>query len=295
MKKTIFSPFYTINSKNELKYLDKYKICKLPSEKEIMKEILKKEGVLLSCYKNKKYDNTVLVLEPHSDDFALSALAYCIDKYSVEVLNVFSKTTLKYFPWIDKIKLTSNEYENLRLCESNLVIEKILNQKFISLREESVRITNKKLEDIEKQIINSIEKLLKTNQSIDTILVPMGIGNHPDHIIVYNAIMNNYSKFNNYKIILYPEYPYARCKKSYIERFNKISNTYKLNSLLIPIEDKVDIIADCISAYKSQFDDINRDQMLAIIKEDSWAISQEYEIDKLSLVYFEVGDVKNEN
>ena len=93
MKKTIFSPFYTINSKNELKYLDKYKICKLPSEKEIMKEILKKEGVLLSCYKNKKYDNTVLVLEPHSDDFALSALAYCIDKYSVEVLNVFSITT----------------------------------------------------------------------------------------------------------------------------------------------------------------------------------------------------------
>ena len=94
---------------------------------------------------------------------------------------------------------------------------------------------------------------------------------------------------------MYPEYPYARCKKSYSERFNKISKKYKLNSLLIPIDDKIDIITDCISAYKSQFDDTNREQMSAIIKEDSWAISQEYEVDKFSLVYFEVEAVKNEN
>ena len=295
MKKTIFSPFYTVNSKNELEYLNRYKICKLPSEKEIMETILKKEGVLLSCYKTKKYDNTVLVLEPHADDFALSALAYCIDRYNVEVLNVFSKTTLKYFPWIDKIKLTSDEYEKLRLRESNLVIERILNQKFISLKEESVRITNKEIEYIENQIIKNVENILKTNLSINTILVPMGIGNHPDHILVYNAIMNNYNRFKHYNIILYPEYPYARCKKNYFERFNIINNKYKLNSLLISIEDKVDLIADCISSYKSQFDDINREQMFALIKEDSWAISQEYEVDKLSLVYFEVEDVINEN
>lgn len=295
MKKTIFSPFYTINSKNELKYLDKYKICNLPSENEIMEDILKKEGAILCSYQNKKYDNTVLVLEPHADDFALSALAYCIDRFNIEVLNVFSKTTLKYFPWIDKIELTSHEYEKLRLSESKLVVEKMLNQKFISLKEESVRITNKKLDYIESLITTNIETKLKSNKSIYTILVPMGIGNHPDHIIVYDAIMNNYKKFNNYNIILYPEYPYARCKKDYRERFNKIANQYKLNPLLIPIEDKVDIIADCISAYKSQFDDINRDQMYAIIKEDSWAISQEYDVDKLSLVYFEVEDVKHEN
>lgn len=295
MKKTIFSPFYTINSKNELKYLNRHKVCKLPSEKEIKEDILKKEGVLLSYYRTKKCDSTVLVLEPHADDFALSALAYCIDRYNVEVLNIFSKTTLKFFPWIDKIKLTSEEYEKIRLCESNLVIKTMLNQKFISLKEESVRITKKTLEYIEKRIISNVENILKTNQLIDTILLPMGIGNHPDHMIVYSAIMNNYSKFKKYNIVLYPEYPYARCKKSYSERFNNISNKYKLNSVLIPIENRVDIIADCISAYRSQFDDINREQMLAIIKEDSWAISQEYGVDKLSLVYFEVEAVKNEN
>ena len=158
-----------------------------------------------------------------------------------------------------------------------------------------MRITTKKIEKIEKNILKKIKEILKTNSQIDTILVPMGIGEHPDHLFVYNLIMKNYEKFNGYNIILYPEYPYARCKKNYIERYDKIISSYKLDSILIPVEDNLNIISECISAYKSQFDDINQNQMLAIIREDTWSLSQEYNVDKLSLVYFKVEGVKNEN
>ena len=87
MKNNIFSPFYTINKKNELIYLDKYKICKLSNENEIKEIQLYNEGVLFSSIERKKYNKTILVLEPHSDDFVLSALGYCLDKYNVEVFH----------------------------------------------------------------------------------------------------------------------------------------------------------------------------------------------------------------
>ncbi len=295
MKNLVFSPFYRINSKNELVYLNRQYICKLPKEEEIKEIILRKEGALLMTLEPKKICNSILVLEPHPDDFALSAFGYVFNNYNINVLNIFSKTTLEYFAWHEYFEISENEYEETRLIESKLVIEEMLKQKFYSLREKSMRITEKNKENIEEIILNNIEKFLNKDTSIKEILVPMGIGEHPDHSIIYEAIMNNYSKFKNYKIILYPEYPYARCKKSYIDRINYISQTYIINPIIINIESNLDTMADCISAYKSQFDDVDRNQMLAIIREDCRAIAQEYNKNELSLVYFEVEAAKNEN
>lgn len=288
MKKYLYSPFYTFD-KNELKYLGLYKICNLPNEEEIKLDILRREGAIIECpskYKRKK--NTVLVLEPHADDFVLSTLAFCLNKHNVEVLNIFSKTTLKYFPWIDKIKLNSLEYENIRIKESEFVVKKVLNEEFNSMREESIRITKKDINEVKNNITKKVEFLLNNNDSINTILVPMGIGEHPDHIVVFDAIIDNYEKFKNYNIILYPEYPYARCKKSYISRLNKIKNKFKIKNLFVSLDNNIETIVDCISLYKSQFDDINRDQMLGIVREDCRAISTEYNLDGLNLIYFKI-------
>ena len=288
-------PFYSVKGK-DLFYLEKYKICELPVNYESRNIILKNEGALLTSKINKsKREKIVLVIEPHPDDFSLSGLGYTINRFNAIVLNIFSKTNLKYFTWIDKIKINSEEYEKIRLEESKYSIEKFLGQRFLSLREESIRITSKKKLDIQKNILDAVNAILDNCIEINTLLVPMGIGKHPDHIIVYNTIMKEYSKNNKLKIILYPEYPYARCKKDYYNRIKEIENHYKIKPIVVDIEDNLDNIADAISIYRSQFDDINRNQMLAIIREDFRSIASEYDKDRLSLVYYEVEDKINEN
>lgn len=269
-------PFYTINN-NELKYLDKYKICNLSEETKDY--ILKNEGAVISPIEKKTYNNKkTLVVEPHCDDFALSVLAYTLNNSNVKVLNVFSKTNIEFFTWNHLFKITQEEYEKLRLEESKYAIEEVLKEEFISLKEASTRITNKAKEELEKIILDKVLEELK-NDKIDTIMIPMGVGNHPDHIIVYDSIINNKELFRDYKIILYPEFPYSRNRKNFLERLSVVESNNKLNSISIDVDDKLDTIADIISIYRSQFDDINRNQMLAIIREDARA---------LSFVYYEV-------
>ena len=67
------------------------------------------------------------------------------------------------------------------------------------------------------------------------------------------------------------------------------------NHILKDISSKLDLIVDCISAFKSQFDDINRNQMLAIVREDCRALSTEYKTDNIVMIYFNIGGKKYEN
>lgn len=268
-------PFYTVTN-NELKYLDKYKICNLSEETKDY--ILKNEGVVVSPIEKKNYNKKVLVLEPHCDDFALSVLAYTLNNSNVKVLNIFSKTSIEFFTWNHLFKITPKEYEKLRLDESKFAIEEVLKEEFVSLKETSTRITKKTNKEIEKIILEKVLEELNKDK-IDTIMVPMGVGNHPDHVIVYNSIINNKELFKNYKIILYPEFPYSRNRKDYYERLDTVEKNNKLNPISIDIDDKLETMADIITIYRSQFDDINRNQMLAIIREDARA---------KSFVYYEV-------
>lgn len=291
MRDYLMSPFYSIRN-DRLLYLDKIEICKLPKEESIRRKILQNEGVMLYKYKmdNSTKDNSILILEPHPDDFVLSALGYIDNKKSAIILNIFSKMNLDSFTWNEKIAITEDDYENIRVKEDKLAIEEILGQNYVSLREKSTRITDKSTDYIKDRIIENLKKMMNQNTNIDTLMIPMGIGMHPDHILVYNAIMNNHiSQLDRkIKIILYPEFPYARCKRFYSDRLEEIQKQYKLKAITKNIENKLDYIANAISVYKSQHDDINNIQMLAIIREDCRAIAQEYNRDSLSLVYYEV-------
>ena len=57
---------------------------------------------------------------------------------------------------------------------------------------------------------------------------------------------------------------------------------------MINIENKLETLTDAVSAYRSQFDDVNRIQMLAIIREDCRAVANEYYRKNLSLVYYRI-------
>lgn len=292
MKDYIYSPFYSIRN-NKLLYLDSYEICELPKEEKIRKRLLIEEGALLEKRNINQPKTSVLILEPHPDDFALSALGYVLNQYNAIIGNIFTKTDINNFPWKRYINITGNEYERLRIEESILSIEMLLNQRFITMKKESLRITRERKESLEKQILTFTKRILKEN-NLDTLLIPMGIGKHPDHLITYNSIMKDKDITKNVKIILYPEYPYARSKKNYIDRINEIENCYKLNKITINIdENKMNIIANAISAYRSQFDDVNRQQMLAIIREDYRSIAQENnQIQEAMVLYEFIGEKK---
>ena len=211
------------------------------------------------------------------------------------VLNVFSKTSLDFFTWKDLIDINAFEYEKLRLSESSFAIEKLLKERFKSLRYQSMRITKDKIQDVKKNICDAIISALKKDKTIDRILVPMGVGLHPDHKIVFDAIFDNYYLFSNYKIILYPEYPYSRCKKAYNDRLSYIKNLFCIKPIIVDTSNNLETIVDVISVFRSQFDDTNRSQMLAIVREDYRAIASEYNVDNLCCVYYEIGGVLNEN
>lgn len=286
MKKIIKSPFYTI-ADDKLFYLDKYQIAKLPLEEDIRKTILLNEGVLFNKIDIKKSPQKILIIEPHPDDYALSALAYSINN-KVIVANIFSKMKIDSFTWNNYIHIDMDEYERLRLEESEFSINKLLDNQFISMREESTRINKKELSIIKNNISKFVRNILKNNPDIDTIMVPMGIGNHPDHIIVHDTLMEELETISRYKIVFYPEYPYARCRTNYEKRMEEISKKYDIKPIVVDAEDKLDILTDAVSVYRSQFDDINRTQMLAIIREDGRATAQDFNKENLSFVYYEV-------
>ena len=203
MKKEINMPFFSTKD-DKLRYLDKYTICDLPKEDNIRKMILKQYGAIIEKNINSNTDKTmkVLVIEPHPDDFALSAMGYIQENMNVTVLNIFSKMKIDSFTWSEHISINEEEYEDLRMLESKVAIQEVLNYDFISLKEKSTRISTKAIQKVEKNIIDAIKKLL-LEKSFDIIMIPMGVGKHQDHLCVYEAIMNEYSKLNiNSKIIL---------------------------------------------------------------------------------------------
>ena len=124
MKEYIESPFYSIKN-NKLFYLNSYEICKLPLEEEIKRDILITEGVLFRKNEIQRQKKTTLVLEPHPDDFVLSALGYILNKYNAIIGNIFSKTDINSFTWINSIQINENEYEKLRIKESILSKEEL--------------------------------------------------------------------------------------------------------------------------------------------------------------------------
>ena len=295
MKEEIYLPFFSIKD-YKLSYLGKYEICNLPKEKNICKSILKQYGAIIEKNIKTKLSKTkeILVIEPHPDDFALSALGYIQENMNVTVLNIFSKTKIESFTWNEHVKISEKEYEDLRMLESQIAIHDILNYDFKSLKKESTRFKTKTKKEIQKDISNAIKKIL-LEKKIDIIMIPMGIGEHPDHICVYEAMLDEYHTLNeSLKIILYPEYPYARCKKSYEHRLTEIKKVFDLEENIVNIEDKLEEMASVISVYKSQFDDINKAQMLAIIREDGRAIAKKKKKKSISLVYYKIKD-KNDN
>lgn len=285
-------PFFTEDN-GSISYLDNFE-C-INSEHKVGIDKLIDEGVVIlkkNIIKGSKRNEKILVIEPHPDDFALSASGYALnaltDGATIEVMNIFSKTSVSKFPWSGKVKLTSEEYEKLRLSESKIAVQDYLGEKFESLHLPSPTLDGKtetfpkkyRQTQIIKQITDVIVKKV-VNEKIDTVLCPMAIQEHIAHSISFDATFKAF-KDNKLKakLVLYEDFPYARNHDDYSKRLAKIKKRAKIQDLYIDVEKFMEIMTDLIIIYKSQFDDVNRKQMLAIIKEDFRAIGSKFRSQK---------------
>ena len=280
-------------------FLEKYHYLKFGRQDisaDIREKIFIDEGIIVEKKNYSwKTDLKVLVLEPHSDDFALSASGFVLDKlkYGVNfsVLNLFSRTALNNFPWKHKCHLSSEEYEALRLKESNFAIVKYLGGKFASLKFESLSLI-KKPNQFNEQFFQAIYSIIHT-KTPDVVMLPMAVQEHPDHIATFELGPRLILSFPKIKFILYEDLPYARNKYAYIERLGHIKKRLKISEILIDCEHLINSMADLAIIYRSQFDDINRAQMKAIIEQDCRAVAAESNFSKeFAKRFFEVEGIK---
>jgi len=240
------------------------------------KMVLKKRPI----ERKKKNGEKIIVIEPHPDDFALSASGYILNALSrggsATIFNVFSKMPITTFPWKKKIKLTEKGYEELRILESRVAIEKYLEEKFESMYLASPTLSEKigtfPEKYSQKKLINTISGALKKkilDEKFTTVLCPMAVQGHIAHSISFDAALEAFkdSKLKA-KLIVYEDMPYARNQADYVKRLKQIKKKISFTQIHIDVERYLDIMADLISVYKSQFDDVDRDQILAIIRED---------------------------
>ena len=278
-------PFFKIKN-NSVFYLGNYRYLSLKGTRpgsQLRSKVLFDEGILIlkkPIEKGKKIRERILVVEPHLDDFALSASGYALSALakgaSISVLNIFSKTSIKKFPWRRQADISEDRYEKLRIEESLIAVEGYLGEKFqswglasLSLGENSETFPKSYRQD---KLINNLAKRLAQEISagkIDTVLCPMAVQGHIDHSVAFDAAIKAFrSSKRPFKLILYEDMPYARNKIAFFDRLKQIKKQVALEDFYIPTDEYLGIMADLIIIYRSQFDDVNRQQMLAIIKED---------------------------
>jgi|SRR3989344_1813945 len=286
-------PFFN-EKKDSVRYLSDFEYLPIKNKglnNNLKNKIFIDEGIFIQkrpIKKGVKINKRILVIEPHPDDFALSASGYVLDALSkgasVTVLNIFSKTSVSKFPWRNEIHISNEQYEKLRIDESVIAVEKYLEEKFESLRLPTPTLDGKfktfPKKYAQTKLINYItKKIIKKikNKRINTVLCPMAIRGHLAHLIAFDATIAAFkSKKQQATLILYEDMPYARSKIAYFERLQYLKKLISIEDFYIDTKKYLETIADLIIIYRSQFDDINRNQMLAIIKEDFRATAAEH-------------------
>lgn len=263
-------PHFSVKE-NKIYYLNDICLLDLSNfvREEFITNILYEEGIIFkkADVRSEIKGEHILVVETHLDDFSLSASGYVISELSkgvdCHVLNIFSKTDGKYFPWKDLISIDNEEYEKIRLSEAEFAIGELLGAKFSSLQMTSL---NLKSEFPYVEITNNILDIV-SKEKIGKILFPIGIF-HRDHKATYIIAKSICSQLdNNIDIIFYEDYPYMQNKKAYIEAMSCLKQDFSFKEFYVTLNEFLDLAIDLIIAYRSQYNDLNRKQIRAIMCE----------------------------
>lgn len=293
---------YFSRQDNAIFYLDQYEYLDLDGiniASPAGERLLLAEGVNVKMpsipVPSQPSNERIVILEPHPDDFALSASGYGMNTIAsgsvCHVINLFSRTTIARFPWQNKVTINEEMLEELRLQESQLAVGSFLGQEFTSLR---LPLASKRGYDEifaerhhDQVLVQHIGGLL-TSMIVEldtkTILCPLAIQGHIDHLVTFDVGMFIKDALGNQvNLVLYEDYPYARNKNAYAKRLLEVSVDHRLTQEYIAVDENLNTMADMAIIYRSQFDDINRDQMYAIMREDTRATSLEAKAEGINM------------
>ncbi len=160
---------------------------------------------------------SILILSPHLDDSVLSCADHISDwihlGYNTTIINVFSSYKTGILSpdaeqCLTEFSLkTVHQYETMRKTEDNLALRALgIREKqnldlvdggFRAIGTKPVYSTFSALfqgKILEPDIIVSTSRILSRYQKFDQIFVPMGLGNHVDHVILRKSAERTYPR-----------------------------------------------------------------------------------------------------
>lgn len=192
----------------------------------------------------------ILVLSPHLDDVALSCSDFCLHKkkhgYQIQVINFFTNFG------------KNKKFQNKRIAEDKAAMQllgfsyinlglndaKFRNQHVVHKNNSFIRNPNKTDTKIKKELRKIFNKLPKS----EIVLVPLGLGNHVDHVLIKNMALDCLGKL---EIYFYVDQPYALHLKNW-----KISHLRSILVMKKIISKPNKKRSASIKLYKSQLNDL---------------------------------------
>ena len=186
----------------------------------------------------------VLLIEPHSDDLVLSMggsiLQLVKNGLDIVCLCVFSN---------------GGQLEKARKDEGRYVWRELLGGRLLfgELTDYAYR-KEKGIAEMHayRECVSIVQRTMSEFKP-DFLIGPMGIGEHMDHVLINNALVN-VAKRNCAKIFFYEDFPYVnRDKYYYMKALNRVKSQYDISPLYNPITEQIGDKAKLNMVYQSQY------------------------------------------
>ena len=168
----------------------------------------------------------ILIISPHLDDALFSLSSILKDAHHIVIATVFTQEC----PF-DHLKGDYAAYGDMKTRkQEDLAAIAFLNT-LPGTKVEKVhldypdKLFRKNNTPYVLPLLDNMRELY--NQKFDQIYCPLGVGEHPDHVFVYDICQNVFGNAALY----YCEYPYSALKLNMVKRFNRLGlkHSLKLN------------------------------------------------------------------
>jgi hypothetical protein len=237
---------------------------------------------------NKRFNNKIVVVEPHPDDAVLSIGGHIINLLKegncVELLNVFSKSTVATLQYNNLLKLNDEIYTQIRLEESDFVVKQLLHSEFNSLNQEVAlkrghkSIFNSQPTSLDKKISELLIDILleKVKDGANHLIFPMGVKGHIDHSVCYlTGLRMTQILDKNVKILFYEELPYSRNKFAFHKQLIELGKRLNISPIYSNIDSNIEQKVSMVLGYRSQNIQTNRNEIECEVKRDSRTVQEE--------------------
>lgn len=211
----------------------------------------------------------IMIIQPHSDDFALSCGATLAkmrakNKNNLRLVTVFSNYSTQSFPWANRVSLDDDAYSALRKAEDQNVarylgcpVEFLTHSDALRRSPGSSFIQRagmlKRDYSVRAAIASDLTQLIEAH-SPSKVFLPAGFGWHIDHRTVLSAGLEAAYINSRSSVYLYEDYPYSdKCRYSYWTRIKELHDLAAIEAVYTDVIDFVETKAVLINFYRSQF------------------------------------------